>query len=73
MPKLFDVKVVKAKSYRGSYLTILTVMQCGILLIQKDGTYSIDISFSVWKYGIHLHLVNAKENRCREIKKVRKQ
>lgn len=72
MPKLFDVKVVKAKNYRGSYLTILTIIQSGILLINSKGSYSIDLSLSIWKYGIHLHLVNAKENRCREIKKAKR-
>jgi len=72
MPKLFDTKIVKANHYRGSYLTILGIVQTGILLITTDGNYSIDLSISIWKFGIHIHLVNAKENRCREIKKAKK-
>jgi len=47
----------------GIYITLFRFIQVGILL---DNTF-LDLSCSVYRFGVHLHFVMEENNRCREI------
>ena len=62
--------IIDNKYNKGLYGTLFNILRLGVLFLQekKTGSTNIDISLSVWKFGIHLHLVLAKENICRGTK-----
>ena len=47
----------------GIIVTLFRFIQVGILL---DNNY-LDLSCSVYRFGVHLHFVMEENNRCREI------
>ncbi|MAG26948.1 hypothetical protein CMI47_15525 [Candidatus Pacearchaeota archaeon] len=49
----------------GMIITIFRFLQFAVLF---DNNF-VDFSFSIWKAGIHLHLVYEERNRCLEIVK----
>jgi len=62
--------LIDNKYNKGFYLTLFNIFRIGLLFLQeaKQGSTNINISISIWRFGIHLHLVLSKENICREIK-----
>ena len=56
MGKLIDIQLPA----NGVFITLFRLFQVGILF---DNSY-VDISMSVWKAGIHLHMVYEEKNRC---------
>ncbi len=59
MGKVLDI----AFPIGGVIITLFRFFQIGIL---TDNNF-IDFNISVYKLGIHLHLVYEEDNRCREI------
>lgn len=73
MSRIFDISVINKNLHKGFYVTIFSMVQIGVLALQPAGAFALDFSMSIWKYGVHIHLVNAKDNRCLAIIKAKKQ
>ncbi len=61
---------------KGIYITFLKFFQVGVVIMTNktmlnDGimhkTKSIDIAFSIWKFGIHIHPVISERNLCQDV------
>jgi len=64
--------VIRNKYMRGMYITLGNLFRFGGMSMEdrqpnpKSDSSDIDVSISFWKFGIHLHLVKAKENICQD-------
>jgi hypothetical protein len=65
LDSLFRGHIISNKYNRGLYVTICNIMRIGFITMTQDST-NIDISISIWKFGLHIHVVKAKENICQD-------
>lgn len=72
MSRFLDIFIVP----KGFYVTLFKFFQIGVVYqtnnrMQYDGktmcTKAIDLSVSIWKFGIHLHPVYSEANICQDV------
>lgn len=72
MSKIFDIFIVP----KGIYITIFKFFQIGIVYQERStmqyngetfNSKAIDLSISIWKFGIHIHPVISENNICQDV------
>ena len=72
MSNFLDIFIVP----KGIYITFLKFFQIGGVLMKTNTmlesgimhkTKSIDIVFTIWKFGIHIHPVISERNLCQDV------
>ena len=72
MSNFLDIFIVP----KGIYITFLKFFQIGVVLMTNKQmmvsgvvhkTKSIDIAFTIWKFGIHIHPVISERNLCQDV------
>ena len=72
MGKWFDIFIMP----EGIAITLFRIFQVSVLYIKtnqmnySNETYeskALDISFTIWKFSTHLHLVLAERNLCQDV------
>jgi hypothetical protein len=70
--KILDIFIVP----KGFYITLFQFFQFGIQLIERNTmqyngkqytSKALDISFSIWKFGIHIHPLVSEINICQDV------
>jgi hypothetical protein len=70
--KILDIFIVP----KGFYITLFRFFQIGIVYQERNkmqyngktfSTKAIDLSISIWRFGIHIHPVISRSNICQDV------